>query len=155
MFSLLAACLMQRAPILERLLSLKWSSAQLLGFSHGLMQPESLFVEVAWAKSILHWWRCWGSFWIFAFGKFWIETSSRQMIFCGFFRSGSRRFTGSQFWTQPTRKQQVPCRTIWTLQFCLRRMGQRAQPFAMSLKGVGLWQFGWRVSALVKGSIAV
>ena len=37
MFSLLVACLMQRAPFLERLLSLKWSSAQLLGFSHGLI----------------------------------------------------------------------------------------------------------------------
>ena len=42
------------------------------------------------------------------------------MIFCGFFRSGSRRFNGSQFWKQPTRKQQVPCRTMWTLQRCLR-----------------------------------
>ena len=37
MFSLLVACLMQRAPFLERLLSLKWSSAQQLGFSHGLI----------------------------------------------------------------------------------------------------------------------
>ena len=40
MFSLLAACLMQRAP--ERLLSLKWSSAQLLGFSYGLIFPNKL-----------------------------------------------------------------------------------------------------------------